>query len=403
MSFSSRPADNWSPQYFLAALGAGGIAVTFFLWLYMWVPHKGQPVPIFEDIAAAWAVGSPLTRVTIAGALLGLGGFALLHVRMMLWNLGQYAAFRKTPAFDKLQNSNAGSQLFGLPLMLAMTVNVSFSVGLAFVPGLWSVIEYLFPIALIAFGALTLLSLRMIAGYLGRIAGGGAFDWSKNGSFAQVQPAFALGMIGVGAAAPAALSGSATIAGISLAFSTAILIAAAIWALVGVVMGLSAMFQHGANVDGIPTLMNIVPLMAVLGILMLRQNHGLHVHFDSHASAGSDLRLLTVLLSIQLVFLGLGLAVMRRHNYFSRYVTGTETSASVYGLVCPGVGLAVILQFWINKALIGAGLIAKFSTAYWALSGVALAAQFGMIALFFVLNRKHFKGAGVKSTAVPAE
>jgi len=29
----SRPADQWSPQYFLSALGAGGIAVTFFLWL----------------------------------------------------------------------------------------------------------------------------------------------------------------------------------------------------------------------------------------------------------------------------------------------------------------------------------------------------------------------------------
>jgi hypothetical protein len=172
-------------------------------------------------------------------------------------------------------------------------------------------------------------------------------------------------MIGVGAAAPAALSGSATIAGISLVFSTIILIAAAIWALVGVVMGLSAMFQHGANVDGIPTLMNIVPLTAVLGILILRQNHGLHEHFDGHATAGSDLRLLTVLLSIQLVFLGLGLAVMLRHSYFSRYVTGPETSASVYGLVCPGVGLAVIVQFWINKALVGADLIAKFSTAYW--------------------------------------
>ncbi len=399
MSKSTRPADSWSPQYFLAALGAGGLAVTFFLWLYMWVPHKGQAVPIFEDVAAAWAQGGMLQQAMIVLAMAGLGGFALLHFRLMIWNLGQYTAFRKTPAFEKLQNSNGASQLFGLPLMLAMSVNVSFSVGLAFVPGLWSVVEYLFPVALLAFAALAVMSFRMIWAYLARISGGTAFDWSKNGSFAQVQPAFALGMIGVGMAAPAALSTSAMVAGIALVLSTVILVVAVIWALVGVVMGITAMFQHGANVEGIPTLMNIVPLMAVLGIMMLRQNHGLHVHFDGHFTAADDLRLLTVLLAIQIAFLGLGLSVMRKHGYFGRFVTGPENSAGAYGLVCPGVGLSVILQFWINKALVGAGLIAKFGTAYWALSGVMLAVQIAMVVLLFALNRKHFRRVQMQTVA----
>jgi hypothetical protein len=42
-------ARNYSPLYFLASLGAGGLAVTFFMWLMFWVPHPEQPVPIFEN------------------------------------------------------------------------------------------------------------------------------------------------------------------------------------------------------------------------------------------------------------------------------------------------------------------------------------------------------------------
>ncbi len=386
----ARPADTWSPQYFLAALGYGGLAVTFFLWLYMWVPHPGQPVPVFEDIAAAWSKGNPVSQTMIFAAMAGLGLFGLLHLRSMIWNLGQYAAFRRSPAHETLRNSNGGSQLFGLPLMLAMTVNVSFSMGLAFVPGLWSLIEYLFPAALLTFALLAVMTLRMAGAHIARLSVPGRFDWSKNGSFAQVQPAFALGMIGVGMSAAAALSANPAVAGVALILSTILLILAALWAAVGVALGLAALLQHGAAVDGIPTLMNIVPLMAVLGILMLRQNHGLHSHFGSHTAPGDDLWLLTALLSVQLAFLGLGLSVARNHGYLRRFVTGAETSAGSYGLVCPGVGLAVILQFWINKGLVGAGLLAKFSAAYWAVSGLAMAAQLAMIALVILLNRKHF-------------
>ena len=52
-----RPADSYSPLYFLASLGAGGLSVTFFMFLFFWVPHKGRPVPIFEDVVAAFNAG----------------------------------------------------------------------------------------------------------------------------------------------------------------------------------------------------------------------------------------------------------------------------------------------------------------------------------------------------------
>lgn len=398
---TTRPADSWTAQYFLAALGAGGLTTTFFIWLYMWVPHKGQPVPIFEDVAAAWALGNSVQQAMIVLAYLGMAVFTVLHFKLMIWNLGKYMAFRRSPAFEKTLGSNMGSQLLGLPLALAMSVNVSFAVGLAFVPGLWSVVEYLFPLALVAFLAVAVLAFRLAGSYLARLSAGGAFDVTKNGSFAQVQPAFAFGMIGVGMAAPAALSGNATVAAISLGLSTLMLAAAAIWALVGVAMGLMALVQHGANLEGIPTLMNIVPLMAVLGILTLRQSHGLHVHFGVHAAPGDDLMMLTTFLVIQLLFLGLGIAVMRQHGYWGKFVTGPQNSTGAFGLICPGVGLSVLMQFWINKALVGAGLVAKFGAAYWALSAITVLSQVAMIVLLALLYRRHF--SEMQAAAVPAE
>ena len=68
----SRPADNWSPLYFLASVGAGGISVTFFMYLMHWVPHPGRTVPVFEDITAA--LGYLLDASAVTGQLFCVDG-----------------------------------------------------------------------------------------------------------------------------------------------------------------------------------------------------------------------------------------------------------------------------------------------------------------------------------------
>lgn len=40
--------DNYSPMYFLSALGAGGLSVSFFMYLMFLVPHKGVPMTTFD-------------------------------------------------------------------------------------------------------------------------------------------------------------------------------------------------------------------------------------------------------------------------------------------------------------------------------------------------------------------
>ena len=76
-----RPGYN--PLYFLAALGAGGLSVSFFVYINFLVSHKGVPMATFEPILDALLKGDWLSYVTgIALILVVL--FAFLHVKLLL-------------------------------------------------------------------------------------------------------------------------------------------------------------------------------------------------------------------------------------------------------------------------------------------------------------------------------
>ena len=402
MSVGTKPSDTYSPLYFLASLGAGGLSVTFFMYLMFWVPHKGRPVPIFEDLLAAFGAGSPLRDVAIAVAVVGIAVFAFLNVKLLAWNFSALSAFKKTEAYAKLRRSNAETSLLAAPLAAAMSVNALFIVGLVFVPQLWSVVEYLFPMALVAFVGIGLWALTMLGHFIGRVLSEKSFDLETNNSFAQLMPGFALAMVAIGLAAPAAMSTAPMTVGVGLVLSTFFASLAILWIAVALVLALPAIFKQGTAPEAAPTLMVIVPILTVLGIMTLRQSHGLHTTFEAHSTAGETLLFLAKTLSVQIAILLAGGMVLRRQGYFAHWVFGPKVSAGSYALVCPGVALSVMIHFFVNKGLVDAGIVAKFGAAYWALTIPALIAQFAMVALVLRLNRQHF---GTRHTAQlqPAE
>jgi len=82
---TTRPADSYSPLYFLGSLGAGGLSAAFFMFLFFWVPHPGQPVPIFEDIAAAFASGSIALKTGIIIAEVMIAILAFMNIKYLIW------------------------------------------------------------------------------------------------------------------------------------------------------------------------------------------------------------------------------------------------------------------------------------------------------------------------------
>ncbi|MCF2905779.1 hypothetical protein L0666_12345 [Octadecabacter sp. CECT 8868] len=403
MTPHSRPADTYSPLYFLASLGAGGLAVTFFMYLMFWVPHPNAPVPVFEDIAGAFNSGTFAMKSGIAVAVVGIAAMVFLNLKMLFWNFAELGKFAKTGAYTKLVNSNGETQLLAMPLALAMTVNGLFIVGLVYVPGLWGIVEYLFPAALVTFAIIGMIAFRRIGFFLGRVLSeGGVFDVTANNSFAQLLPAFALSMVAVGLSAPAAMSTVPATVGISLVLSIFVGTIAALYALVAAIVAFNSMLHHGTAKESAPTLMIVVPILTILGIMTMRQDHGLHTTFEGHSDMASTLLLTTTILAVQAAFAALGMLVLRRQKYADAYLRGDGNSPGAYALVCPGVALSVMMHFWINKGLVAAGIIAKFGILYWGLTAVAIGFQVAMVLLVLHLNRRHFrKPSG--ATPVPAE
>lgn len=239
--------------------------------------------------------------------------------------------------------------------------------------------------------------------FWGRILTQGTFDCTRNNSFGQLLPAFALAMVGVGLAAPAAMSQTAWVAGISYIASSLFVVMAVLIGTVKLFLGVRAMMEHGANAESAPTLWIVVPITTVITIAMMRQDHALHAHFAGGSGSAEMFAMLTRMLSVQVAFALFGLVVLRRQGYFARYVTGPERSPGSYALVCPGVALAVMVQFYVNKGLVGVGLVEKFGLSFWIVTAVALALQAATIWLVLVLNARHFRTTTCKGVAAPTE
>lgn len=398
----SHAAKSYNPLYFLASVGAGGLSVTFFMYLFFWVPHPGQPVPVFEDIAAAWSKGVTVQQFAIILAMSGIAFFSFLNLKALVWNLTALQRFKRSDAYRNLMQTNAQSSVLAAPLAIAMSINGLFIVGLVFVPNLWTIVEYLFPLAMVAFVLNTVWAFRLIGRFLGRIMKDHeGFKADANNSFAQALPAFALAMNAVGLSAPAAMSNLPVVVGTSLVLSTLVGTIATVYAVVAILAAIPAKLHHGVDRDAAPTLMIVVPLVTILSIMFMRQNHGIHTTFDTHTSAIDTMMFLAKGLSIQIAFLGLGWAVLKSQGYFRRYVFGNQKHVGSYALVCPGVAFSVLMHFFINKGLVAAGIIDKFGTPYWALTALALIAQLTMIGLVLRLNKQHFAAPNI--AMVPAE
>lgn len=382
-------AEGYSPLFFLSALGSGGLSISFFMYLMFWMPHSGSPIPAFSHMAAVFQGDVLWLQVTAVLALIGILVFAFNYVRMLIWNLKSYLKYQQTEAFSQLKRSNAETQLMAIPLTLSMGVNVLFVVGAVFVPGLWSVKEWLFPFALLAFGAIGYQGFRIYMDFFSRAMTEGGFDCSKNNNLSQILPAFAFAMIGVGFAASAAMSELPVTVVIGMIGAIFFTVTAVVLAVIKLVLGFRAMFEHGAAVEGLPTMLVMIPVLTIVGITIMRLSHGAHVLVDVHT--GSPFFWLTSFVAMQGMFAIFGLSLKKRMNYFGKYVHGDTKSPSSFALICPGVAGFVLLNFWINKGLVPvlpAEVLSKFDVAYFVLYLPLIYLQYKTIRLYSLLNRK---------------
>jgi len=380
----------YHPSYWLAALGAGGLSISFFMYLMWIVPHAGSPMPTWEHLQAAWLAGpasnpdSSILRLVLLIAVPGVALLALLHFLLLAWNIREYRSADAQVALAALRRSPAEVQLMAIPLTLAMTVNVCFALGALFVPGLWDWVEYLFPLALLAFVAIAWHALRLYGRYLGRMLVEGGYRSEEHNHLSPLMAVFAFAMLSVGFAAPAAMSHIKLVSVLAATLSILFLVLALLVALVVLVTGIAAMMSHGLQPQATPSLWMLIPILTLLAIEWLRLQHGLSHHFSGGAGSGTLFVTLTAVFMLQMSVLLLGLRVMYLNGYLRRHLGGQEASPISFGLICPGVALFVMGMFWWHLVWVDSTLIQPFSTAYW--TGIAVLAVIQLATLAALLR-----------------
>jgi len=383
-----KQVESWSPLHFLASLGAGGMIVSFFMYLLFWIPHPEQPIPVFNDWVMYLKTANLTEQIITIIALSGIAFFAFFHYRWLIINARNYRQFKENGGVDKLLGTNGHTQLMAMPLTYAMTLNSTFIVAVIFTPNLWQVIEWLFPFAMVGFSLLGIWASRIYLSFFSHVLHHGKFDNTANNSLAQLLPSFTFAMIGVGFSAPVAMSHNEVVIGIGYMLSVFLISGALFLGFVKLTMGMADMFREGASRSTLPTLWVIIPILTISGIAIMRLSHGIH-ELDLGQGV-SNYFLLSVFFSLQIMFALMGWSVMSRMKYFQAVLNREENTPLTFALICPGVALVVMGHFVLNKVMVSSGIVEKFGLFYIGFSLLLVVLQFLTAWLLMRLARDHF-------------
>ena len=386
---------DYNPIYFMASLGNGGLVVSVFMYLMFLIKHPDAPIPTYDHAYAALIGTNQSLAVMTAFVLVAMLYFSFQHLRTLFLNQVAFNRFKKTAAYDALKQSNNEVSLMAIPLTYAMSMNVIFMVAVIFIPGLWSVIEYIFPFALLGFIAIAAYALKLFLAYITRIMQNGGFDFDSNNSFSQLLSSFAFIMIAVGFSSPAAMSSNPAVYVIGLVGAIFFSVLSLILLSLYLVLGFRSILKNGIAIENTPTIWMILPIMTVLGITIVRVASGISHHL-LHVELNPVVLfvILAVLVSIQAISGLVGFALLKKTNYFADFVHGAKSSAGSYSLICPGVGTVVLGMFFIHWGFVKTQIISQFSPLYFALLLPLLFIQIKTILVLIRLNKKHLCQGG---------
>ncbi|GAB6074077.1 TsoY family (seleno)protein [Nautilia lithotrophica] len=379
----------YTPILFLSSLGAGGLTVSFYVYLLFLIPHKGIPLATFDHIFHTFNNTSVINKVGIVLALIGILYFAYKHISLLIWNIKQWNNFKKTEEYNQMKGTLKEISFMAIPLTYAMTINVMFVLGAALVPGLWNIIEYMFPIAILAFLGVGIYAFKIFGEYFIPLILNGNKEWEENNSLVQLLSVFAFAMIGVGFAAPGAMSHIKAVNAIGIFCSFIFLGAAIILGILKSILGFHTIIKNGLDEKSAPSLWIGIPIFTLVGIALVRDAFGLGHHFSADADLKAMLFTLTGFTFAAEILMGaFGYIVLKKVNYFDKYIHSDEKDPATYALICPGVAFFVFGMFFIHWGLVFNGVFDNYSIAHYILIALLAIVQYKTVKTVLKLNKK---------------
>jgi len=94
--------ENYTPNYFLAALGTGGLSVSFFMYLNFLIPHPNSEM-IIADILFPMVTKADFISGLILIAFIGIIFFSYKYVDLLIWNIKECQKFKKLKLLKNLK------------------------------------------------------------------------------------------------------------------------------------------------------------------------------------------------------------------------------------------------------------------------------------------------------------
>lgn len=358
--------------------------------------HFNTAIPTFNTLANYLRYYNDLSIWTWYSILIILSCFLILffafkHFQLLVINITKFLEYKKTKDYEKLKTSNSEVNLMSIPLTFAMSINVLFILWALFVPNLWNVVEYLFPFAILWFLVVWFFALKIFLDYFTRLLLTKSFDFVWNNTLWQMISVFAFAMVWVWFAAPVAMSWVKTTIAVSLIFSLFFITLAFFFWFIKIILWFKSILKQWLDKESSPTLWIIIPVLTLIWISLVRQQHWLHQGFDINIENWTLFVLTTIIFSLQSIFWFMGYKVMKANNYFKDYVSWKKKSASSFSLICPWVALVVFWFFFLHLWFVKNEIFWKFTLMYLLLLLPIMYVQYITVITIFKLNKKFFK------------
>lgn len=171
--------------------------------------------------------------------------------------------------------------------------------------------DFIYPFAILGFTIGGYYAFKIFIAYFSRLIRTGDFDFVQNNNLSQMIAIFAFVMVGVGFAAPGAMSHNLTINAIGIFGAIFFSSMAVLLIVIKLVLGFKGMFKQGIKIEVTPSLWIMIPILTLLGITFVRISFGLAHHFDQELDHSSLFTLTSSIVALQLIFGFLGYQVMK--------------------------------------------------------------------------------------------
>jgi hypothetical protein len=330
---------NFNPLIFLAALGAGGIAVMPFVLMQYTIEHGEGLI----TRAQLWANNfSGIIGTYYYSLEIIMIAFTLLHVILMILFGIKLFRWMKTDKFQELVHNPLKNTAILAPLIaLLMTMNIVIGPVRYFFPVISNNFQSLFLPAMI-FWSILFLIIMLTETYLLSISFKKGFDIDKI-NFGWLLHPFLLGMLSTVGTGIAAMSKDLAIAN-TAAFMSLIAISMGVFLLsVKLVMVFKSHFAANGLPEKqfLPSFLIVIPNITLFAISAFRLGHFLESHHGFHLGAYFYIVIgLAFAFEIWYMLFGIFLLIdyFKKHHFREFYVTQ-------WGLICPLVAFVVLGGF----------------------------------------------------------